>query len=378
VKLAIVVPGGVDRSGVDHVVPALLWQIERLARRHTVHVFALAQEPEPAHWELLGAKVHNVGPGRGRHRRFQSWFAAEHRIARFDLIHAFWAGTATYAAPAALLGGIPYAVHVAGGELVALEDIGYGGCCTWRGRMVLRASLAAAGSVSAASGYMLAQARAYGCAAREIPLGVALDRWPIAPPRQRDKSRPARLLHVGDLRPVKDQGLLLRTAAQLRDQGLEFTLDIAGFDTLDGQMQRLAGQLQLDSIVRWHGLLRRDELRALVDSSDLLVVTSRHDAGPLVVLEAAIAGVPTVGTAVGHIADWAPAGAAAMTSSNDAPELASLIAELLADEPRRLSIAREAQRRAAAIDADYTTMCFERMYGELTSSRRVQPRRARA
>ncbi|HEY8312109.1 MAG TPA: glycosyltransferase family 4 protein [Gemmatimonadaceae bacterium] len=370
-KIALVVPGGVDRSGVDRVVPALLWQIERLARLHSVHVFALAQEPEPAHWDLLGASVHNVGPTRGRHWRFQSWFAAEHRVARFDLIHAFWAGMATYAAPAALRAGIPYIVHLAGGELVALDDIGYGGCCTLRGRVVLRASLAAARGVSAPSGYMLAQAHAHGCAAREIPLGVALDRWPVTPPRQRDESRPARLLHIGDLRPVKDQGLLLHAAARLRDQHADFTLDIAGFDTLGGEMQRLATQLQLDSIVQWHGVLRRDRLRALVDTSDLLVVTSRHDAGPLVVLEAAIAGVPTIGTAVGHIADWAPVGAA-IAAPNDAKELASLIAALLADEQRRLAIAREAQRRAVAIDADYTSMCFERMYTEVIGARRLQ------
>jgi glycosyltransferase involved in cell wall biosynthesis len=170
---------------------------------------------------------------------------------------------------------------------------------------------------------------------------------------------------------VKDQGLLLHAAARLRDQHVDFTLDIAGFDTLGGEMQRLATQLQLDSIVQWHGVLRRDRLRALVDTSDLLVVTSRHDAGPLVVLEAAIAGVPTIGTAVGHIADWAPVGAA-IAAPNDAKELASLIAALLADEQRRLAIAREAQRRAVAIDADYTSMCFERMYTEVIGARRLQ------
>ena len=68
-KLALFVPGGVDRSGVDRVVPALLWQVERLARRHSVHVFALSQEPEPDHWELLGANIHNVGTTNGRRRR---------------------------------------------------------------------------------------------------------------------------------------------------------------------------------------------------------------------------------------------------------------------------------------------------------------------
>src|SRR5665213_4279845 len=85
-KLALFVPGGVDRSGVDRVVPALLWQVERLARRHTVHIFALRQEADPGHWNLLGANVHNIGTGNGRRRRLLSWFNAEHKREPFDVM----------------------------------------------------------------------------------------------------------------------------------------------------------------------------------------------------------------------------------------------------------------------------------------------------
>ena len=67
-KLAILLHGGVDRSGDVNVVHVLLWLLERLARRHDGHVFALNQEPRPADWELFGARVHNVGPERGWRR----------------------------------------------------------------------------------------------------------------------------------------------------------------------------------------------------------------------------------------------------------------------------------------------------------------------
>ncbi|MEO6866349.1 MAG: glycosyltransferase family 4 protein [Gemmatimonadaceae bacterium] len=368
-KIALIVPGGVDRTGIDRVVPALLWQIERLARRHKVHVFAMSQEPEPAHWELLGATVHNVGVSGARRRRYLSWFMAEHRREPFDVVHAFWGGSAMHAVAAAWWYRIPYVLHLAGGELVALRDIGYGGRRTWKGRMTLRASLAAARRVSVATGYMQRLARACGCEAEQIPLGVALDRWPVLAPRERDTSRPVRLLHIGDLRPVKDQALLLRTAALLRGSGVAFSLDIAGYDTMDGAMQALAAQLGLAPSVRWHGLLRREGLRALVEQADILVVTSRHDAGPLVVLEAAIAGVPTVGTAVGHVADWAPDAAVSIPDGGEAA-LAGAITDLIADEPRRIGIAREAQRRAIEIDADYTAACFEHIYDDVTKSSR--------
>jgi glycosyltransferase involved in cell wall biosynthesis len=113
--------------------------------------------------------------------------------------------------------------------------------------------------------------------------------------------------------------------------------------------------------VRWHGTLRHDALRALVDAADVLLVSSRHESGPLVVLEAAVAGVPTVGTDVGHIAEWAPRAAVAVPVG-DAEALARETAALLADEPRRLALAAEAQRLALGIDADHTAAAFERIY----------------
>src|SRR5262245_918213 len=97
-KIAMVLPGGVDRSGVDRVVPCLLWLIERLGRHHDVHVFATRQEDEAGTWELLGARVHNIGGTSGTLRRLLPRFKREHRTARFDVVHAFFGVCGTYAA----------------------------------------------------------------------------------------------------------------------------------------------------------------------------------------------------------------------------------------------------------------------------------------
>jgi glycosyltransferase involved in cell wall biosynthesis len=368
-KLALVVPGGVDESGTERVIPALLWLIERLARRHTVHVFATRQQAAPADWELLGARVHNIGSEGAWRRRFLARFAAEHRAAPFDVVHAFFGGAGMYAALFGWRHRLPVLLHLAGGELVALRDIGYGMRCTARGRLSLRAAVAGANRLTVATPYIQRLADAAGIATELVPLGVALDRWPARAPRLRDPSTPARLLHIGDLRPVKDQTTLLAAAAQLRERGVPFRLDVAGHDTLQGATQREACARGLGGVTHFHGVLRRDALRALVDAADLLLVSSRHDAGPLVVLEAAVAGVPTVGTAVGHVAEWAPHAAVAVPVG-DARALASETAALLADEPRRLALAHDALRRATTHDADYTAWCFERMYAEVLPTRR--------
>jgi glycosyltransferase involved in cell wall biosynthesis len=238
VKIALVVPGGVDASGTTRVIPAFLWLIERLARRHEVHVFALHQEPEPGDWPLLGAQVHNIGTVGHRRRRFFSRVAAEHRAGAFDVIHALFGGPGMYAVLAGRRHGIPVLLHAAGGELLPPSSTAYGQRGSWRSRLAVRLALEGAQRVTVGTRYMQCLAQGMGVQAGLVPLGVAIDRWPARPPVPRYTPRPARLLHVGDLRPVKDQPTLLAAVALLRQQGVSCELDIAGFDTMDGALQR--------------------------------------------------------------------------------------------------------------------------------------------
>jgi glycosyltransferase involved in cell wall biosynthesis len=363
-KLALVLQGGVDRGAHERVIPAVLWLLERLAQRHTVQVFTLSQEPAPDTWPLLGAQVHNVGTDRGMLRRFLRAFGAEHRAAPFDVIHALFGWTGCYGAAAAWRYRVPMLFHAGGGEFVDAPDIGYGMQCTMRGRCAMQLTAAAAKRVTVPTPQMQRLAAARGVAATCVPLGVALDRWPARPPRARDVGRRVRLLHVADLRPVKDQAMLLRAAAELRRRGVDFDLHVAGCDTLGGAVQQSALAHELGDRVHWHGVVNRAALRAMMEDADLLLVTSRHEAGPIVALEAAVAGVPVVGTAVGHVDDWAPDAAVAVPVGD-----ASALANLLNDDACRVAIAHAAQRRAQACDADATAEALESLYYEALSRR---------
>jgi glycosyltransferase involved in cell wall biosynthesis len=369
VKVALLVPGGVDRSGTHRVVPVLLWLIERLAAMgHELHVFAHAQEPEPGEWPLRGALVHNAGRV-PRRLRMLAQIAAEHRHAPFDLLHAFWVSPAgAVAAVAGRTLGVPVLLHLPGGDLTDLREIGYGARSRWQGRAWARLALAGATRITAPSDYVLQQARALGVRAERLPHGVALDRWPPRPPRPRLPGEPARLLHVGSLNPVKDQETLLRAALRLREMGIPFRLDVVGHDTLGGAVQRRARELGLageaGDLVHFHGFLTHAELRPWMEGADLLLVTSRHEAGPLVLLEAAVVGVPTVGTAVGHLTEWAPDAAVAVPLGDPAA-LANETAALLRNEERRLTIAANAHTRALREDADFTARATAGLYSEM-------------
>jgi len=364
-KVALVVPGGVDRSGERRVIPALLWIIERLARTHEVHVFALYQDEAPSRYSLLGATVHSMGR-RGARARVLAAIAAEHWRRPFALFHAFWATPPGVIA--ALAGSVlrrPVLLHLAGGELVALPDIDYGGSRSARGRLWVRLALWRATRVTAASSGMIEAAARVGARPTGLPLGVDLRRWPPRPPRPRAPGSPARLVHVGSLNRVKDQATLLRAGAALAGTSQAFSLQIIGEDTMGGEMQALARTLGLGDRVVFAGMVPHPELYHHLAGADLALVSSRHEAGPLVVREAAVAGVPTVGTAVGHIRDWAPDAAVAVPVG-DWQALARETALILADEPRRLRVAAAAQALAVREDADWTAQRLLAIYDELT------------
>ncbi len=363
-RIALVVPGGVDRTGEYRVIPALLSLIGRLSPHHDVQVFALHQERGAGEWDLAGARIRNVGD-RYTALRAVRMISSAHRVKPFDLVHSIWAGwCGLIAVTSARILGIPSLVHIGGGELEAIPDIGYGGRLNWRGRLREAFTLRRASAVTAASAPVIQKLSTLGIAGHRIPLGVDLAAWPPRDPVRREPGRRARLIHVASLNRVKDQLTLLRALAALRQSGVGFEMNIVGEDILKGEIQSVAAHLGLTGQVNFLGFLTQRELRLYVERADLMILSSRHETGPLAMLEAAVAGVPTVGTAVGHIGEWSPDAAVSVPVA-DSARLAEAVAGMIADEDLRLRIAHEALRRAVREDADYTARSFQALYATL-------------
>jgi len=369
VKIALVVPGGVDRSGRERVIPALLWLIERLARRHDVLVIALEQEPRPARYSLLGAEVVNLGCvpprllGLGVPVHLRRLLAALRSAGRrFDVLHGFWAEPAALAGAAGRLLRIPAVMSIGGGEFVRLPEIDYGGGLRWQGRLIARAALRLAGAVTAGSHYALRPVRRWRPDARWVPLGADVELF--AAPVERPAGPPWQLLCVASINRVKDPGTMLQAIRLVADQEPQVRLDWVGGDTLAGQAQRQAEALRLGEIVRFPGSRPVDDLAPLYRQAHLLIQSSLHESQGVAVCEAAAAGLPAVGTAVGIVADLAPAAAVAIPVG-DAQALARCILDLLRDEERRERLGRAAQSWALAHDADWTAAEFERLYARV-------------
>jgi glycosyltransferase involved in cell wall biosynthesis len=265
---------------------------------------------------------------------------------------------------------IPTVLSIWGGELVWLPQIQYGGQASWRSRLRLRWALDWATAITAGSRYVQRQLPPHHRDARWIPMGV--DTTLFQAPVARPSGPPWRLLHVASINRVKDPYTLLRALRQVANQRPGVMLDWVGEDTLNGAIQRLAAQLDLSGIVHFHGFQPTDVVAELCRCAHLYVQSSWHEGQGVAVLEAAAAGVPTVGTQVGLVAELAPHAARAVPV-DDADALAAGIVSLL-DEPNlRETMGRNAQSWAHAHSADWSTRQFEALYAQV-SRRQGMPR----
>lgn len=363
-RIAFVVTGGFDRSGRDRVIPVLLSLVERLTRDHAVVVYVLRYLDAPATYPLRGATVHDLGRPEGMRRQYVALVNALERDAPFDVIHGHWAlPSGLVACLAGRRLGIPSVVTMDSGEFVGLPDIDYGAELRLRQRLAVRLAGRLADRVVVCTSYQAGLARQKGRRPIVVPLGVDTGLFSPATPAD---GPPWRLLHVGSLNPVKDQDTLLRAIRLLCDRGLDVHLDSVGEDRRRGVVQALAAELALDGRVTFHGFVANDALVPFYQRAHLFVLPSRHEAAGIVVLEAAASGVPVAGTAVGHIADWAPERARAVPVRDHAA-LAAAIETLLRNPEQRLALASAARAWTEAHDAEWSARQLEKIYWELRS-----------
>jgi glycosyltransferase involved in cell wall biosynthesis len=94
------------------------------------------------------------------------------------------------------------------------------------------------------------------------------------------------MLAVGRLHPVKDHAFLVRACRHLKDHGLPFLCLIAGEGPERGPLERSIRKLDLQGEVKLLGHVSRQKLDAYYAAADVVVLTSRSEGIPLVLMEA--------------------------------------------------------------------------------------------
>ena len=137
------------------------------------------------------------------------------------------------------------------------------------------------------------------------------------------------IVYVGEFRHIKGADLLIDAVARLRADGKPVTLPLAGdgeeTENLKAQIQKLG----LTDAVRFIGHVKA---RYGFSKGRLLVVPSRGDSMPYVVIEAAAAGIPMVAANVGGIPEIFGSHADALFAPNIVAAMADAI-EIALEDP---------------------------------------------
>lgn len=137
------------------------------------------------------------------------------------------------------------------------------------------------------------------------------------------------VVYVGEFRDIKGTDLLIDAVARLRADGKPVTLTLAGDGEETANLKAQIQRLGLGDAVRFIGHVKA---RYGFSKGRLLVVPSRGDSMPYVVIEAAAAGVPMVAANVGGIPEIFGPFTDALFAPNIVGAMADAI-EIALDEP---------------------------------------------
>ena len=167
---------------------------------------------------------------------------------------------------------------------------------------------------------------------------------------------------VGNLRKEKNQGLLIRALAIMKDRGRSFKALFIGDGPCRSDLEILAAELKVDEKVIFLGT-RRD-VPHLYGLLDIYCLTSRFEGLPLTLLEAMAAGVPVIGTDVIGISEVISNNKnGLLVPDNDTEELTKAILMLAQNVNLRKAFA-EAGRRLVCDRYDFKECVthYERLF----------------
>jgi len=170
------------------------------------------------------------------------------------------------------------------------------------------------------------------------------------------------LLFIGELRMLKGVDVLIAAVRQLAEEGRKVTATIVGNGPDRAQFQRQVAKHGLGEQVQFVGA---KPARQAFGLGRLLVVPSRAESLPYIVLEAAAAGVPMIATQVGGIPEIFGPDAGTLVAPGDPAALAHAISQAMQDRGARHSASLRLKTRLRAFfSADVMTDAILAAYRE--------------
>lgn len=153
------------------------------------------------------------------------------------------------------------------------------------------------------------------------------------------------LAYVGEFRHIKGADLLVDAVARLHANGRKVTLTLGGDGEETAALKAQVEKLGLGSAIRFIGHVKA---RYGFSKGRLLVVPSRGDSMPYVVIEAGAAGIPMIAARVGGIPEIFGAASPALFAASDAEAMAEAIAAALKNPQATTQRAASLRERISA------------------------------
>lgn len=189
-----------------------------------------------------------------------------------------------------------------------------------------------------------------------VPMGAWLDRTPKVTP---DAWKKKKLVYLGHL--VERQGVqnLIQAVKILSDQADEFTLEIVGTGPKSDELKKMAKDLNLEKIIKFHGFVKdHKDVESILASGTLAVAPYRKEANFVQFTDAGKlkaylgAGLPIVLTDVPNNARELEKKGAAFIADDDPKDLAKVIAMVLFDKEKWQKAQKSATATAKEFDWD--------------------------
>jgi glycosyltransferase involved in cell wall biosynthesis len=165
---------------------------------------------------------------------------------------------------------------------------------------------------------------------------------------------------------------LLAVEAFRRLDRHDASLVMAGDGDLRAPAERAVAEAGLGHRVRFAGTLRQDELATLMQAADVFLLSSAHETGPTIALEALASGLPLASTPVGRVPRLLADGGGELAAQHDAGALAAAAARLLAapvDQRREEAVRAVDPYRARTVLAPFYDAHRE-LFARLATPRR--------
>lgn len=158
-----------------------------------------------------------------------------------------------------------------------------------------------------------------------------------------------KLLCVGRLAAAKGQVLLVQACAQLRDQGLGFSLTLVGDGPDRLRIEQTIARLELGSHITLTGALNQEAVKAHLAQADVFVLPSLAEGIPVVLMEAMSSGVPCVSTPVNGIPELIEHDCTGLLATpGDVDSLTQQLTRLIEQPRLRQSLAQAAHGKVLA------------------------------